>query len=368
MAKYIWYSGATDITGRALEEALGLTGTKTRPRNLRADDIMIGWGAKTQENMNLPCIVLNHPDNIRANRNKFQSLEIMGNNRDLTSSIAAFCAANEVSRKLDSGDLKLPIVGRKNFHQGGKGFWLCLTKQHVRKAVEDGAQYFQQYISIKDEYRLHVAFGKVIYAVKKVENPTEDGWVEQRKEKIADYAQKNDIHVDEATVDYVLRRLVKEVTLPDRIVRSNKRGWKFSSVALNRISTPLKNAAIKAVEVVGLDFGAVDCTISEDDLPYIIEINSGPGLQRTALQKYVDAFTTKIASIENPRPNRAHRAGNAVRNVARRVAGVGADNVQDAPGDGFQGEGMARVMRNVRNDEEARAVIAAILAEQRQNG
>jgi carbamoylphosphate synthase large subunit len=361
MAKYIWYSGATDITGQALAEALGLSGTKTKPRNLRADDIVIGWGTKIKENTNLTGTVLNHPDKIRDNRNKFKSLEIMQGSRDLASNIAKFCPSGGVLREMGAGNMTLPLVGRTNYHQGGKGFWLCLTKQQVEKAIADGAQYFQTYIDIIDEYRLHVAFGSIIYAVKKVENPTEAGWITQRKEKVLDYAQKNNVNLDNATIDYVLGKLVKEVTLPDRIVRSNRRGWKFSHVTLNRVTTGLKNAAIKAVEVTGLDFGAVDCAMSADNTPYIIEINSGPGLQGTSLQKYIEAFTAKIAAIENPRPNPARRAVNVARNVARRA--VGAENaVPEHPAADVENDGMARLMQNVRNDEEARAVIEALMA------
>lgn len=366
MAKYIWYSGATDITGKALAEALNLTGTKTRPRNLRRNDILIGWGTKINEDVNLPCNVLNHPNYIRHNRNKLRSLEIMAEDQDLVSNISKFCTANNVENLIQRQEMKFPLVGRTNFHQGGKGFWLCLNKGHVNAAIMDGAQYFQEYINIVDEYRLHVVFGKVIYAVKKVEHPSEDSWIKQRKEKIHDYAQKNNVELNEDTLDYALRRLFKEVVLPDRIVRSNRRGWKFSSVRLNAVSQPLKNAAIKSVETLSLDFGAVDCAVSEEGTPYIIEVNSGPGLQGTSLEKYITAFNTKIDELENPEPVR--QAPRPARRV--RAAAVGAERAEENElrGDGFQGVGLVRVMQNVQNDEEARAVIAAIVREQNRNG
>ena len=359
MSKHIWYSGATDITGKALSEALNLTGTKTKPRRILQGDIIIGWGTKTNDNVDLgQATVLNHPDKIRANRDKFKSLETMFANRDLRASIAKFCLAGDVVRELDRRDMVLPLVGRTKFHQGGKGFWLCLTRQHVDKAIADGAQYFQTYIDIKDEYRLHVAFGEVIYAVKKIENATEAGWIAQRKEKINDYAGKNDINLDNDTLDYVLKRLVKEATLPDRIVRSNRRGWKFSSIRLDNINNALKNAAVKSVAISGLNFGAVDCAISSNDQPFIIEINSGPGLQGTALQKYIDAFTAKINEIERPaRPNPARRVANAARNVVNRA--VGAD-AAEAPAEAdavVNDEAMVHMMNAVRSPEEARRML-----------
>ena len=357
MSKYILYSGATDVTGQALADALGLTGTKSKPRSIRNGDIIIGWGAKTDQAMDLrTATILNHPDKIRSNRNKMNTLGSLYGNRTTKSAIAAFCGANEVMDAIDRrrSDIKLPLVGRTNFHQGGKGFWTCLNKWHVQRAIEDGAQYFQNYIDIKDEYRLHVAFGNVIYAVKKVENPTEAGWIAQRKEKVLDYAQKNNRNMDESTMNYILGLLVKEAALPDRIVRSNKRGWKFSGVTLNNVSDALKTMAIKSVEVIGLDFGAVDCAIGLDDNPYLIEINSGPGLQGTALQKYVEAFRAKINEIEAPA--REERPAARPAPAARRGRAVGAAVADEAPNGG-----MTRVMRNVRNDEEAQAVIAALM-------
>lgn len=357
MSKSIWFSGATDQTGPALADALGLTGTKSKPRSIRNGDIIIGWGAKTDAAVRLDnATVLNHPDKIRSNRNKMNTLTSLYGNRATKAAISAFCGANEVMDLIDRrrSDVKLPLVGRTNFHQGGKGFWLCMNKQHVTKAISDGAQYFQNYIDIKDEYRIHVAFGGVIYAAKKVENPTDAGWIAQRKEKVLEYANKNNRNLDESTLDYVLSRMVKEAELPDRIVRSNKRGWKFSGVTLNNVSDALKAMAIKSVEVIGLDFGAVDCAIGLDNNPYLIEINSGPGLQGTALQKYVEAFRAKINEIEAPA--RAERPA-ARRQPARRARAVGAEAVDNAQA----GVGMARVMQNVQNDNEARAVIDALM-------
>jgi len=124
----------------------------------------------------------------------------------------------------------------------------------------------------------------------------------------------------------------------------------------------LRNAAVKSVEVSGLDFGAVDCAISADSLPFIIEINSGPGLQGTALQKYIDAFAEKINAIENPQPNVAKRAAKSVAGAAKKA--VGADNaVPRKASAAAKGVGMARLMQNVRSDDEARAVIEALMAD-----
>jgi len=350
MSKYLWYSGATDITGIAIAEALGIGSGKTRPRNT---DIIIGWGTKISEGVNLTGIkVLNHPNAIRKNRDKLGVLDLFKADRDLRSNTAAYYPSTGITRLIERGDIEFPLIGRKRHHQGGKGLWICLAKGHVSAAIAAGSDYFQKYIDIATEYRLHVFYGDIIYAVKKIENNSEASWVAQRKEKVTEYATKNNIRLDNSTMECVLGRLVKEAELPDRIVRSNKRGWKFSSIALNTIPEPLKNAAIKAVSVIGLDFGAVDCAIDTGRHPFIIEVNSGPGLQGTSLDKYIAAFRNKLAEIERPadRAPRAHREARAHR-------AVGADRANDDAVAEVGDEALVHMMNAVRSPAEARRVL-----------
>jgi len=358
MEKYLWYSGATDITGTKLAEALVVGKGKTKPKSV---DIVIGWGTKTKEDVNLgKAKVLNHPNAIRKNRNKLETLKLLAAHADVTSAIMPFSTANNVKKDLQNGKLSLPIIGRTTYHQGGKGFWLCITNSLVDRAIANGAKYFQNFIDIDNEYRLHVAFGKVIYAVKKIENVSESSWVAQRKEKVDSYAQKNAIKLDDKTVDYVLKRLYQEAALPDMIIRSNRKGWKFSSIKIVNINTALKNVAIKSVEAIGLDFGAVDCAISNDGKPYIIEVNTGPGLKGTAFDKYVEAFKAKLAELEKPAEPVKAPAKVPVKKVAapkQAVAGVGADNAAPA----INNEAMVHLMNEVSSPEEARRVLDLLM-------
>ena len=388
MAKHIWYSNGTDVTGRALGDALNLTSTREKPR-LAAGDVLVGWGTKTEADVTIPAGVhiLNHPNAIRANRNKFTALTLMKANRDLAGHVANFCKADQVERKIAANEMSYPLFGRKNFHQGGSGLWICLSKASLRGAIEDGAQYFQSCIDIVTEYRLHVFEGRIMYAVKKTENATEAGWVAQRKEKVEDYANKNHVQINAATLDYALKVIFKEQQLPDRAVRSNHRGWKFAQVAVNTLPASLVSVATNAVKAIGLDFGAVDCAIDSNSNAWIIEVNSGPGLEGTTLEKYTEVLRSKIAEFEAadaaaaaaarraaaPAPARAAAARPVARRAAprrgvveevaparapraRRAVGAAA---ADAPE--INDAGMVRVIRNVQTDAEARAVIAALM-------
>jgi glutathione synthase/RimK-type ligase-like ATP-grasp enzyme len=357
MGKFLWYSGATDVTGKAIADALGITSTKVKPKTV-AGDLVIGWGVKTDEDTNLAAgTIWNHPNAIRDNRDKLGALKKMAANANLASAIAKFSSAANVMLDLDHNRVALPLIGRTKSHQGGKGFWMCPTKHMVKLAINAGADYFQSFIDIKDEYRLHVAFGEVILAVKKEENGDEGSWTAPRKEKVTEYAAKNNIQIDNGTLNAVLKVMFKEAVVPDYIIRSNKRGWKFVSVNLPNVPAALRNAAIKAVEIMGLQFGAVDCAISIDNNPYIIEINSGPGLQGNALQKYTDMFKVKIAALAAPVPKKV---------VLKKVAmGVGAQEAAPAAvvGKKVDKAKFKMMMAAVNSVEEARVLLDLISEE-----
>jgi len=300
MAKdtYIYYSGPTDDTGKKLAEALGAKHGKVKPTEKKSM-IVIGWGCKTKERMVLKQhSVINHPDKIRTNRNKLETLKVLKN---AGVPVADYIDSGGVLASLDNARsvINLPVVGRKKYHQGGKGFWTCLTKGQVRKAINQGAEYFQNYLDIVDEYRLHVFNGKVINMQRKVERSNMTAaYKEQHGNRITNIADKNNVNLDKETMDYVLENLGKREERPDQIIKSNTRGWKFSQI--KTVKTDLKKAAVDAVKAIGLDFGAVDCCMTEDGKPYIIEVNTGPGLQGTSFDAYVSAFKDAIAAINKP--------------------------------------------------------------------
>ena len=71
---YVMYSGATDVTGEAIKQSLKAEGGQELPK--KTYDIFIGWGAKTKGAVKIQAKhILNHPDNIRSNRNKFEALK-----------------------------------------------------------------------------------------------------------------------------------------------------------------------------------------------------------------------------------------------------------------------------------------------------
>jgi glutathione synthase/RimK-type ligase-like ATP-grasp enzyme len=142
------------------------------------------------------------------------------------------------------------IVGK--FEHGDlQGQWEDLAGNKLQG--RPARNYFIKYLKPRAEYRYHVAFGKVILPTKKI---------------------------------------LAEGEEDDSIIR-NHQGGKWRQVVCTE--TPrFSESCIKAVEALGLDFGAVDfINVSKEAV--ILEVNTAPGLEvQNRLDAYVAAFRSEI--------------------------------------------------------------------------
>ena len=247
---YIWYSSSTNSTAKALAQSLGAKyGKRIPPRNARA---VLCWGAKIQpEDVGRDLtylndkVVINKIENLQLNRDKVLSLKKM---QDYGVKVPNFCIGyDEVLRKIDEQRITMPIIARKRTHQGGSGFELCLCKRDIRRARNKGvSHHFLQYIPNDKEYRLHVFDGEIIRVSKKLGQEGCNNWK-----------------------------------------RNHDEGWTFTDLDINELLTRgIKTEAKKAIEAMDLQFGAVDIIKSDFGEPYVLEINSGPGLMERGLTEY----------------------------------------------------------------------------------
>lgn len=299
---YIYYSKATDMTGKKLAEALGCKHGYDKPA-LKDTTMVIGWGPKTKKAETFGKLpVMNHPDKVRTNRNKLEAMQVMS---AAGVNIAPFVLAENANQIGRAGSkVNFPVIGRKKYHQGGKGFWTCPAANLVQAAINDGAQYFQNYIEIQDEFRFHVMRGEVIHAVKKVKRTQEEmeaAFIKHELERQKELARRNNDPFDEATAQLFLRRQAKQVCQDgaNMLIRSNKLGWKF--VKVKSPTKAISDQAAKACKALGLDFGAVDCCTDVKGKVWIIEVNTGPGLDATPFKKYVAAFNAVIEDTLKPK-------------------------------------------------------------------
>lgn len=122
------------------------------------------------------------------------------------------------------------------------------------------APLYVKYIRKTVEFRVHVAFGEVIFA--------------QQKKRKSD----------------------NEQTADQKLIRNYDNGWVFCPVEIDALPASLMQAVVPAVAALGLDFGAVDCVMGRDDgAPYVLEINTAPGLESPGLiAAYTEAFQARI--------------------------------------------------------------------------
>jgi len=74
------------------------------------------------------------------------------------------------------------------------------------------------------------------------------------------------------------------------LIKNSSNGWVFCRDDVY-LPDPVKEQALKAMQAVGLDFGALDVVYKErDDKAYVLEINTAPGIEGTTLQKYIEYF------------------------------------------------------------------------------
>jgi hypothetical protein len=145
---------------------------------------------------------------------------------------------------------------------------------------------YVKYIPKLREFRAHVAFGHVIF-------------LQEKK-----------------------RKTENEQTDDQKLIRNHDNGWVFciNDIQLTDAERTSINAeAVKATTALGLDFGAVDLILGKkDNLPYILEVNTAPGLESPGLiEAYKNAF---LAQCPDTAPVvRRVVAKKAMKKVVKRV-------------------------------------------------
>lgn len=102
-------------------------------------------------------------------------------------------------------------------------------------------------------------------------------------------------------IDYIQKKKTLADRRPDnfnKYISSINCGWVFSRTDV--LDMPeIRQLAIRAVAALGLDFGAVDIVFC-DGIPYVLEVNTAPGLSGTTLVKYANAFRRFMGAADLP--------------------------------------------------------------------
>lgn len=246
---FLLYAPATSTTGQELTRKLQEAGLDIgcgREVTQRYQGV-VRWGATGRMRFR-PGKIINQGTAIQVATNKLDFMETM-RGAGIRVPVTWGAASNNI---------RFPCLGRKREHTGGTDIVLCLQKSDVQKAVTRyGCEFFSEYIPTSRELRVHVFEERVIKSSQKVETPDENGnfepWIPW--------------------------------------IRNLESGYTFR-VPEERVPATTKYLAVQAVELAGLNFGAVDIIISDEGYPYVLEVNTAPGLHTdSGFEAYVSSIT-----------------------------------------------------------------------------
>ena len=239
----------SSASGRVLARALNTKRVYPNRRyHHQLGHLIINWG-----NSILPSWFANNgtthwvnlPENVRVAANKHASFLKL---RNENVRIPLFTADADEAQEWNSS-----VVVRHSLHgRGGAGVEVVSQGDEL-----PAAPLYTKYLGRRDEFRVHVINRDPILVQKRSHphNATDINWQ----------------------------------------VRSCENGWIMRRDFADppEALAPLVEEAIKAVGALNLDFGAVDLAIPQSDgLPYVLEVNTAPGLVGTTIEEYAAAFRT----------------------------------------------------------------------------
>jgi hypothetical protein len=262
--------GHTGGSGAALARALGIphSGPDT-PRNCNQARFVINYGVSSDPRWRQRAIQYsNTPASVALCVNKLQTLQRLKAENvlclEFVSAPRRGIPDNRVGNwiETDGKCVARTVLGGHS----GQGIVICRDARNIPQAP-----LYTRYFKKDHEYRVHVAFGRVILVQQKKRNENYNG--------------------DDA----------------DRaLVRTNDNGWTFCINDLDcdvrRYRAQLETLALNAAQAVGINHGAVDILVklSRVGAPtsVVCEINTAPALRNpSTLNAYVLAFQAKLREI-----------------------------------------------------------------------
>ena len=225
----------------------------------REEDVIINWGSSKNPVFDIRggCKLLNPPERVHDATNKvmcFRALEA-ANVPTLDFTLDPDVAYKWLEEPGVAVFARSLLAGH-----GGAGIIVLHNQVEYQDTTYNQRQnfkFFTKHQASDSEFRVHVVNGKMI-----------------------DAAQKKQMGND---------KLKAEGIELDMEVRNHNKGWIFARQGVV-IPDSVRDACIAAVAAVKLDFGAVDVLYSNLDGPFILEINTAPGLEGTTLTRYIAAM------------------------------------------------------------------------------
>lgn len=227
---FLLYHKSTSVTGRKLAAALGLKCGRRGDR-VRPNDTLLRWGSSIPKEcgheINAAAAIQRAADKLRA----FAALRVAG--------VRVPDHHPNDWRALPAGR----IIGRSRWGSGGRGIVVYDSPEDTLP----GHEMYVQFVPSTREYRLHVVKGEVIR----------------------------------------VQRKYHETGVDDQPIRNHTNGYVFKAPQ-RQLHQRRLDMAVKAVDALGLDFGAVDMLIDAEGQEWVLEVNTAPACSPLTMSLYVE--------------------------------------------------------------------------------
>lgn len=241
MKTYIRPYKLGSATAKDIAKTLGLLRVSTE-KVFRRPSIIINWGNGKPISATEKVIVLNRPESVSLCSNKIRTFEML---KSKNVSIPKYTTdSNEAMSWINDKDF---VYGRKRVDSSQGDGIIILTQDEPWQ----NCPLYTQAIQKAYEYRVHIF-----------------------KDRVFDFAKKR-------------KKLEGEA---NPFIKNHSNGWVFCREG-EVLPDLVKKECIKAIQALGLDFGALDVLYREkENKAWILEVNTAPGLEGTTLDKYIRIF------------------------------------------------------------------------------
>jgi hypothetical protein len=282
---FLLHHPKTRTTGTAIARALGIPCTinANRAKFAYLKNVIV-WGSLRELPVSYRSelgyakrTILNSQNAVKIAGSKLKALSVLQNHNIPVPRFATQADIDKLAKWFEEG-VEF-VLGRDYRHSRGTDINIFHIEDLdvLKYGISD---YYLEYIEPYKEYRIQVVNGEVLFNQKKYFRPE------------------------------LFSRLQEELGLGDafleesKIIRNNDHGWGFHDVQdPKNVPTAVKNASIRAVNALGLTFGAVDviwvgsakasalqATWGDLAGAYVLEVNTAPGLRDRNVLKYAEAF------------------------------------------------------------------------------
>lgn len=153
---------------------------------------------------------------------------------------------------------KFELIFKEKNHSRGEGIMFINSVDDLKAVIENGKDgYIEEVVDNHREFRVHVCDGEAFYVDEKL--PREEGHTAR--------------------------------------IKNLANGYKYRNRSVSRpYPSTIKEESVKAVEALGMPFGAVDIALGQDGSVNVFEVNSAMGLRTKTAELYSQKLKEYIIS------------------------------------------------------------------------